>query len=161
MRVLRPKGFTLIEVVVTAAIIALLATIAFPMVELTVQRNKEKELRTALWQIRGALDAYKKAWDEGHFFHKVGESGYPPSLQVLVDGVEDVKSPATPKSKLYFLRRTMRDPFNKDLNIPAEQTWGKRSYTSSASDPKEGTEVFDVYSLTQGNGLNGVPYRDW
>jgi len=157
----RAKGFTLIEVAVTAAIIALLASIAFPMAEVASQRSKERELRAALWQIREALDAYKQAWDEGHILHVVGESGYPPSLQTLVDGVADAKSPETAKPRIYFLRRIPRDPFNDDREIPAEQTWGKRSYVSSAADPKEGKDVFDVYSLASGKGLNGVTYRDW
>ncbi len=157
----RARGFTLIEVVVTAAIIALLATVAFPFAEMAVKRNKEQELRTALWQIRGALDAYKKAVDSGHIVSKIGESGYPPSLQVLVDGVEDAKSPASSKPKMYFLRRIPADPFYTGLDVPPEKTWGKRSYDSAADSPKEGNDVFDVYSLASGKGLNGVSYRDW
>lgn len=157
----RANGFTLIEVVITAAIVALLATVAFPMAELAVQRNKEQELRAALWQLREALDAYKRAGDEGHILRKAGESGYPRSLQILVDGVEDAKSPDTAKPRIYFLRRIPRDPFYTERSVPAEQTWGKRSYASSAADPKEGEDVFDVYSLVPGAGLNGIPYREW
>ena len=155
------KGFTLIEVAITAAIVALLASIAFPMVEMAVQRSKERELRAALWQIREALDAYRRAGDEGHILHKAGESGYPSSLQELVEGVEDAKSPEAAKPRIYFLRRIPRDPFNEDAGIPAEKTWGRRSYASSAADPREGKDVFDVYSLTPGKGLNGVSYREW
>lgn len=151
----------MIEVAVTAAIIALLASIAFPMAEVAVQRSKERELRAALWQVREALDAYKQAEEEGHILRKAGESGYPPSLQTLVDGVEDAKSPDTAKPRIYFLRRIPRDPFIKGNDIPAEQTWGKRSYASPAADPKEGKDVFDVYSRASGTGLNGVPYREW
>ena len=157
----RAKGFTLIEVAITAAIVALLATIAFPMAEVAVQRNKEQELRAALWQLREALDAYKRAVDDGHILSKAGESGYPSSLQTLVDGVEDAKSPEAAKPRIYFLRRIPRDPFNEDAGIPAEKTWGMRSYASSAADPREGKDVFDVYSLAPGAGLNGVPYREW
>lgn len=157
----RARGFTLIEVAITAAIVALLATIAFPMAEVAVQRNKEQELRAALWQLREALDAYKRAGDEGHILRKAGESGYPPSLQALVEGVEDAKSPEAVKPRIYFLRRIPRDPFHGGRNVPAEQTWGKRSYASSATDPREGKDVFDVYSLASGAGLNGVPYREW
>lgn len=157
----RAKGFTLIEVAVTAAIVALLASVAFPMAEMALQRSKERELRAALWQIRESLDAYKKAWDEGHILHQVGESGYPPSLQILVDGVEDAKSPDAAKPRIYFLRRIPRDPFNQEDGSPPEQTWGVRSYASSAADPKVGRDVFDVYSLATGKGLNGVPYREW
>lgn len=161
MRSVRVKGFTLIEIAITAAIVSLLATIVFPMAEVAVQRSKEQELRTGLRQIREALDAYKQAWDEGHILHKAGESGYPPSLQTLVDGVEDAKSPEATKPKVYFLRRIPRDALNPNDDIPAEQTWGKRSYASSAADPKEGQDVFDVYSQASGTGLNGVPYREW
>lgn len=157
----RMKGFTLIEMAITAAIVALLATLVFPMAELTVQRNKEQTLRNDLRQIREALDAYKHAWDEGHIPHKIGESGYPPSLQILVEGVEDAKSPEASKPKIYFLRRIPRDVLNANPDIPAAQTWGKRSYLSTASDPQEGQDVFDVYSLAPGTGLNGIPYRDW
>lgn len=155
------RGFTLVEVVVTVAIVALLATVAFPFAEMGVKRSKEQELRTALWQIRGALDAYKKAVDEGHIVRKVGESGYPPSLKVLVEGVEDAKSPESSKPKIYFLRRIPIDPFYAERDVSPERTWGKRSYDSPADDPKEGKDVFDVYSLASGKGLNGVPYRDW
>ena len=155
------SGFTLIEVVITATIVALLATVAFPVADMSVRRNKEQELRAALWQIRGALDAYKKAVDEGHILRKADESGYPPSLQTLVDGVEDAKSPEATRPKIYFLRRIPVDPFNTSKDIPLEKTWGKRSYDSPADNPKEGKDVFDVYSLASGKGLNGVPYRDW
>jgi general secretion pathway protein G len=155
------SGFTLIEVVITATIVALLATVAFPVADMSVRRNKEQELHAALWQIRGALDAYKKAVDEGHILRKADESGYPPSLQTLVDGVEDAKSPEATRPKIYFLRRIPVDPFNTSKDIPPEKTWGKRSYDSPADNPKEGKDVFDVYSLASGKGLNGVPYRDW
>lgn len=155
------KGFTLIEMAITAVLVALLATIVFPLAEVAVQRGREQELRIDLRQIREALDAYKLAWDEGHILHKAGESGYPSSLQTLVDGVEDAKSPDATKSKLYFLRRIPRDPFDKDHDIAAERTWGKRSYASSAAEPKDGQDVFDVYSLASGAGLNGVSYREW
>lgn len=155
----RYHGFTLIEVVVTVAIVALLASVAVPLSEMTVKRSKEQELRTALRQIRTALDAYKQASDEGRILRKVGESGYPPSLRILVDGVEDVKNPM--RSKIYFLRRLPRDPFDADSNTSADKTWGKRSYLSPADAPKEGDDVFDVYSKAPGTGLNGIAYREW
>jgi general secretion pathway protein G len=155
------KGFTLIEVVVTAIIIGLLATVAFPAAEMAARRNKEHDLRSALWQIREALDAYKKAGDEGHILRKVGESGYPPSLQILVEGVEDAKSPEVSKHKIIFLRRIPSDPFCSEKGISPEKTWGMRSYNSAVDDPKEGDDVFDVYSRASGIGLNGIQYRDW
>lgn len=161
MTVQQAKGFTLIEVAVTAAIVALLATIAFPMAELAYQRSKERELRSNLWQIREAVDAYKRAWDEGHILNKAGESGYPPALKILVEGVEDAKSADVAKPRLYFLRRIPRDPFNKDRDISSENTWGLRSYGSSAFDPKPGKDVYDVYSMAAGTGLNGIAYREW
>lgn len=160
MRAAKIKGFTLIEVAITAAIIALLATIVLPMAEVTIQRGKEQELRTALRQIREALDAYKRAGDEGHILRSPGDSGYPPSLQTLVDGVQDAKNPDVNKAKLYFLRRIPRDPLAENSLSP-EQTWGKRDYASTATQPEEGKDVFDVYSKVSGAGLNGVPYRDW
>ena len=153
------RGFTLIELLVTVAIVALLATIALPMTELSVQRGKEQELRHDLREIRTAIDAYKKMWDEGRIQKSLGDSGYPKSLEALAEGVEDFKSPK--RSKIYFLRRIPRDPFSKDSTSPAADTWGKRSYKSPPDDPQEGDDVYDVYTLSKGVGLNGVPYRKW
>lgn len=155
------KGFTLIEVAITAAIIALLAAVAFPVAEMAVRREKEQQLRTALWQIRSALDAYKAAVDEGHILRQAGDFGYPASLTVLVEGVDDAKSADANRPKLYFLRRVPRDPMNSQTGLSPEQTWGLRSYASSADNPKPGKDVYDVYSLASGNGLNGIPYREW
>ena len=153
------RGFTLIEVLITAAIIATLASIALPLAELASQRSKETDLRRALQQIRDALDAYRRASDEGRIQRAADQSGYPPTLSALVDGVTDTKSPRG--AKLYFLRRVPRDPFQPDLTVPAERTWGLRSYESPATDPQPGKDVFDVYSLSARFGLNGVPYKDW
>ena len=97
--------------------------------------------------------------DEGRIKTSADETGYPKSLQSLVDGVEDIKSPT--KAKIYFLRRIPRDPMNQDSQIPASDTWGKRSYESPPDDPQEGDDVYDVYSLSRQTGLNGVPYREW
>lgn len=154
------KGFTLIELIMTVAIIGLLATVTLPLAELSVQHSKEQELRLVLREIRVALDAYKQAVDDGHIIHSAEKTGYPESLQVLVDGVSDVKDP-TNKNKIYFLRRIPRDPMAKDSNQSNEGTWGKRSYQSSADDPQEGDDVFDVYSLSERTGMNGIPYRNW
>jgi len=153
------RGFTLIELLVTLAIIGVLASAVVPLAELAVKRTKEQELRVALRQIRGALDAYKRAVDEGHVARKADASGYPPTLDVLVEGVPDEKDPE--KASIYFLRRIPRDPLYSDAGAPAARTWGKRSYASPPDAPKEGNDVFDVYSLSEGVGLNGIPYQQW
>ncbi|WP_374339870.1 type II secretion system protein [Methyloversatilis sp.] len=153
------RGFTLIELMVVVAIVGVLAAMAMPMIELARVRADEGELRTALRQIRTGLDDYKKAWDEGRIEKKTGASGYPPSLEVLVNGVRDVKQPN--ETKIYFLRRLPRDPFNPDISLPPERTWGLRSYASPPDDPAPGADVFDVFSLSDRVGLNGVPYRSW
>jgi len=153
------QGFTLIELVITVAIVALLASIALPVSELAVQRTKEQELRRTLRQVREAIDAYKQASDEGRIRKSVGDSGYPKKLEELAEGVEDQKS--AKKDKIYFLRRIPRDPFTADPTLSAAGTWGKRSYASPPDDPKEGDDVFDVFSTAQGKGINGQPYRDW
>jgi general secretion pathway protein G len=152
-------GFTLIELVITVAIVALLASVALPVSELVVQRTKEQELRRTLLQVRNAIDAYKQASDEGRIRKSVGESGYPKKLEELAEGVEDQKSPK--KDKIYFLRRVPRDPLATDPTLSASSTWGKRSYASPPDDPREGDDVFDVFSLAPGKGINGQPYREW
>lgn len=156
----RLPGFTLIELVVTVAIVALLASVALPMAEVSVKRIKEQELRMALRDIRTALDAYKQAVEEGRVAQDIQQSGYPESLRVLVDGVPDASSPDR-KKRIYFLRRIPRDPLFADPQRPDEETWGKRSYASSWDAPEEGDDVFDVYSLASGIGLNGIPYGRW
>ncbi len=155
----RAGGFTLIEVVVTVAIVAVLASVAVPMTGLVVQRGKERDLRNALVLLRGAIDAYKQAADDGRIVKSADQSGYPPTLESLVNGVEDAKDPK--KRKIYFLRRIPRDPMFNNGAARATETWGKRSYASSADDPREGEDVFDIYSLSAATGLDGVPYREW
>lgn len=159
-RPVRPAaGFTLIELVITLAIVAVLASVALPLVDLTVQRTREQELSRALRDIREGLDAYKQASDEGRILKRVGESGYPKKLDDLVSGVEDLKSPK--KDRIYFLRRIPRDPFSTEGQLSAADTWGKRSYASPPDDPREGDDVFDVYTRESGRGINGRPYREW
>jgi general secretion pathway protein G len=153
------RGFTLIELVITVAIIGILAAGLLPLTQLAAQRAKEQELRAALREIRTALDAYKQATDESRIERKADASGYPPSLEALAEGVKDAKSPEG--RMIYFLRRVPRDPFFADASVAADKTWGLRSYASPPDDPKEGDDVFDVYSKSSGAGLNGVPYREW
>ena len=153
------RGFTLIELVITVAIVALLASVALPVSELAVQRAKEQELRRTLRLMREAIDLHKQASDEGRIRKSVGDSGYPKKLEDLAEGVEDQKS--AKKEKIYFLRRIPRDPLNADPTLSAAATWGKRSYASPPDDPREGDDVFDVFSLAPGKGINGQPYRDW
>ena len=156
---MRSRGFTLIELVVTLAILGLLAVCAAPLASLVTKRDKETELRTALRDIRNALDAYHAAAMSGHIKMEVGASGYPPDLKSLYIGVEDAASEK--KVNLYFLRRVPRDPFFPDPNVPADETWGVRSYASPPDEPQSGDDVFDIYSLAAGTGLNGTLYHDW
>ncbi len=153
------RGFTLVELMITVAIAGVLVAMAVPVKEIVVKRQNERELRSALREIRGALDAHKRAADEGRLQVAVGESGYPRGIEDLVRGIDNPAAPG--REKIYFLRRLPRDPFSRDESLAAAQTWGKRSYASPPDDPKEGADVYDVYSLSKEKGLNGVLYRDW
>jgi general secretion pathway protein G len=155
----RDRGFTFIELMMTLAIMAVLVMVSVPMAQLAVQRDKERELRQALVQIREGLDAYKRAADQGRILVRLGESGYPKTLAELVEGVPDQRSPT--KQNLYFLRNLPRDPMYPDPAAKAEETWGLRSYASPPDDPAEGADVFDVHSKSDKLGLNGVAYRLW
>jgi len=177
-------GFTLIELVVTLALVGVMAMVAVPLYEVTAIRVKESELRTALRQIRTALDAYKDAADAGKIQKDPSDSGYPPSLKVLVDGVDAVQSTqngnlnaptgltlsasmtsatsdASGPSRLMFLRQVPRDPFTPDPLVPAEEQWDTRSYGSPPSDPQPGKDVYDVMSKSTTVGTNGIAYKDW
>ena len=152
----RHAGYTLIELVVVLAVLGVLAAAVFPLAEITLQRERERELKQALWQIREAIDAYKRANDKGQLSQPASATGYPPSLQALVGS--DRPGPGSPR--LVFLRRIPRDPFAAP-DLPAEQTWGVRSYLSSPEQPQAGADVYDVYSRSARVGLNGVPLKDW
>ena len=156
---MRSRGFTLIELIITVAILGLLASAAMPVAELVLKRSREHELRDALRELRAAIDAYKIAAEQGRIEVEVGATGYPPKLAALVEGVEDVKDPEG--RMIYFLRRLPRDPFFPDAEAQPETTWGLRSYESPPEAPRPGEDVFDVYSLSSRSGLNGVPYREW
>jgi general secretion pathway protein G len=165
------NGFTLIELVVTLALVGLMAMVAVPLYEVTAIRTKEAELRTALRQIRTALDAYKDAADAGKVQKDPSDSGYPPSLKVLVEGVEPAQTTATaglssttsgdPPPKMMFLRQVPRDPFTPDPSVPADEQWDTRAYGSPPSDPQPGKDVYDVMSKSTAIGSNGIAYKDW
>ncbi len=151
-------GYTFVELIATLAILSVLAAVALPFVEHAVKREKEQTLKIALREIRLAIDAYKQAVDAGELVAPPGGNGYPSSLDTLVSGGPNQKLLG---ARLYFLRRIPRDPFATDDSVPASQTWGLRSFASPPDAPTAGVDVFDVYSLSNDQGLNGVPYRDW
>lgn len=163
------SGFSLVELLVVLAIMAVLATIALPLAELNRQRENEALLRTSLRDIRSALDAYKRAVDEGRVESAPGSSGYPPSLDILVQGVPDRRSPTG--QRIYFLRRLPADPFfegpappapdGTPIGTDAAATWGLRAYASSPQQPQAGSDVFDVYSLSRRLATDGRRYSDW
>jgi general secretion pathway protein G len=146
----RAQGFTLIELIVATAILAILTSMALPLARLTIKREREKELRYDLWQMRDAIDRYKDAADRGAFQIKVGSQGYPPDLDTLVNGV-DVAG-----KKIRFLRRIPVDP------MTGKAEWGLRSMQDDPdSDSWGGDNVFDVYSKSEGTALDGTKYKEW
>ena len=155
---MRARGFTLIEMLVVLAMMGVLAAAARPMLQMSAQRTREHELRIALRQIRTGIDAYKKAADEGEIAKAADASGYPPTLETLVNGVQDAKSPK--EHKLYFLRRVPRDPFADPTTEPA-QTWQLRSADSPPDEPRPGADVYDVRSRSDKRALDGSRYKDW
>ena len=156
---MRARGFTLIELMIVISIVALLATVAMPLGKMAATRVKEAELREALRDLRNGIDAYKRASEQGRVMVEPDKSGYPPTLDVLVSGVDDAKDPN--KAKIYFMRHLPRDPFYPDSAAAPADMWGTRSYKSPPSDPQPGDDVYDIYTFAKGAGLNGVPYREW
>ncbi len=155
----RQCGFSYVELLVSAAILAVLASVAMPLAETTMKRQKEHDLMVALRDIRQGIDSYKKAAADNRIELLPGQSGYPPTLIDLVAGVRDKNNPDG--AMLYFLRRLPRDPFYPDQAVAAIDSWGKRSFASPSDAPTEGDDVFDVYSQSTQIGVNGVPYNEW
>ncbi len=158
-RIRAERGFTLVEMVMTVAIVGVLASAAMPLASLVSQRSKEQELRQSLLQIREAIDAYRRDFDAGRIAKGATDSGYPKSLKDLTEGVVDQTSQK--KKRIIYLRRLPRDPLVTDPLVSAAVTWGLRSYDSPPEEPSPGNDVFDVYSLNKGVGLNGIPYAKW
>jgi general secretion pathway protein G len=144
------RGFTIIELIVATALLVILTSLAIPLARVTIKREKERDLRRALWQMRDAIDRYKDAADRGAFQTKVDSQGYPPDLDTLVKGV-DVQG-----KKVRFLRRIPEDPMTGGTD------WGLRSMQDDPdSDSWGGQSVFDVYTKSEGIGLDGTPYKTW
>jgi general secretion pathway protein G len=144
------RGLTLVELIVTVAILTILASAAVPAARFKIKRDRERELRRDLWEMRDAIDHYKDAADRGAFQTKVDSQNYPPDLDTLVTGV-DVQG-----KKVKFLRRIPVDP------MTGKSEWGMRSMQDDpTSDSFGGQSVFDVYSKSQGTALDGTKYADW
>lgn len=147
----RAPGFTLAELVMVVALIAVLSAIALPVAKFTVKRQKEAELRLALRQIRTAIDEYKRLSDQGLIPVKIGGEGYPESLEELVEGVEIVGQ----ETERRFLRRIPVDPMT-------EEDWVLRSYQDDPDATSWGGEnVYDVRTSSEGVALDGTKYADW
>jgi general secretion pathway protein G len=144
------RGFSLIELIVAVTILLVLTSMAIPYVQITIKREKERELRYNLWTMRDAIDRYKDAAERGAFQQKVGSEGYPPDLDTLVKGVDvGVK-------KVRFLRKIPVDP------MTGQPEWGMRSVQDDVeSDSWGGQNVFDVHSKSEGTALDGSKYKDW
>lgn len=151
-------GYTMVELLVVMAILGVLAAAILPLGESLVRVQKERELREALWQIRGALDEYKRAVDRG-LIARTTESGYPPSLGSLVTGADDAREGRSGQ-RVYLLRQLPRDPFAQP-ELPPAATWRLRSYASPPDAPTAGADVFDVFSSSDQVGLDNRPYAKW
>ena len=145
------RGFTLLELIVAAAILSILTMMALPLARVTIQREKERQLRRDLWEMRDAVDRYKDAADRQLFQTKLDSQGYPPDLETLVKGVEIQGG-----KKVRFLRSIPIDPMTNTTE------WGLRSMQDDPdSDSWGGQSVFDVYTKSDGVGLDGTKYKDW
>jgi general secretion pathway protein G len=143
-------GLTLVELIITVAIVGILASAALPMARFEVKRARERELRRDLWEMRDAIDRYKDAADRGGILAKADSLGYPPDLDTLVNGVE------IQDKKVKFLRRIPKDPMTGDTD------WGLRSNQDDAdADSWGGQNVFDVYTKSDGTALDGTKYSTW
>jgi general secretion pathway protein G len=152
IRMVRPgeRGLTLVELIVTVAILSILASAALPVARFTVKRQNERYLRYDLWMMRDAIDKYKDAADRNAFQIKLDSQGYPPDMETLINGV-DVQG-----KKVKFLRRIPVDP------MTGKAEWGLRSMQDDPSSTSYGGQgVFDVYSKSQGTALDGTKYSDW
>jgi general secretion pathway protein G len=148
----RCRGFTLAELVMVTALVAVLAAVALPTAKFTVKRQREAELRLALRQMRYAIDEYKRLADQGMIQVDLGTEGYPKELDVLVEGVEIVGQ----LTKKKFLRRIPLDP------MTGKDEWGMRSYQDEAKSTSWGGQnVYDVYSKSGAKALDGTKYKDW
>ena len=153
------RGFTLIELMVSLAILASLAAVMLPMTEFMARRAQEQQLREGLRDIRRAIDAYKQAADEGIIEKTMGASGYPPDLNALQTGVTDKEN--LQGGTRIFIRRLPRDPMCDCPEKSAAESWQLRSYDSSFDSPQSGSDVFDITSTNTKEGLNGIPYNQW
>lgn len=155
------RGFTLIELLVTLSLVGIAAAVVLPLGTLLETRAKEAELRRDLRTIRQALDSYKAAADAGVIDKATGTSGYPPTLEVLVNGVAKSASLGYSATPMVFLRTIPRDPFFEDKTTPASQTWNIRSYGARPGDLGAGPDVFDVSSKSEKLALDGTRLSEW